>query len=503
MAGAVAGLAIGATGTASAQSASDQIRAQQAQIDYMKRQIDLMQQKLQDLQTTTQTTQQTATATAAAIAKVTPPAGKKGFQMGAITVTPGGFIAAEGLYDNKYMLSDIDTKFNTIPFGNSSNDHVDQGRFTARQSRLSLLATSDVNSTTHVAAYYEMDFLGAAGTANSNQSNSYTPRIRHIYTTLDWDDLGLHFLAGQTWSLATLNGKGITPRNEVTPLTIDAQYVVGFDWLRQPQFRITKDLLNKSLWLALSVENPQTTTTGTAPAGAGALVTNTGGNLFDSSTAYSIDAGPDIIAKVAWEPGFGHYEVYGIASFPRDRVNYINHTDIDGGVGGSVALPVIPTYLDFQLSGLVGQGIGRYATSQLPDVTFTDTGVIHPLTEYSLLAGLIGHPSPAFDVYGYAGLEHADRWYEKLGATLYGYGNPASSNAGCHTEGSALPCTANTRDIMEGTVGVWWKFYQGDFGSVRWGAQYEYVARNVWGGVGGGGTADNNILMTSFRYYPF
>ena len=23
------------------------------------------------------------------------------------------------------------------------------------------------------------------------------------------------------------------------------------------------------------------------------------------------------------------------------------------------------------------------------------------------------------------------------------------------------------------------------------------------GGVGGGGTADNNIFMTSFRYYPF
>jgi len=28
-------------------------------------------------------------------------------------------------------------------------------------------------------------------------------------------------------------------------------------------------------------------------------------------------------------------------------------------------------------------------------------------------------------------------------------------------------------DLMEGTAGFWWKFYQGDFGSVRWGAQYE------------------------------
>jgi len=118
------------------------------------------------------------------------------------------------------------------------------------------------------------------------------------------------------------------------------------------------------------------------------------------------------------------------------------------------------------------------------------------------MAGVIGHPNPSLDIYGYAGLEHADRW-SVPGVSGYGYGNPLSSNAGCATEGSSLTCTGNTRDLMEGTAGFWWKFYQGDFGSVRFGAQYEYVARNVWGGVGGGGTADNNIVYTSFRYYPF
>ena len=39
--------------------------------------------------------------------------------------------------------------------------------------------------------------------------------------------------------------------------------------------------------------------------------------------------------------------------------------------------------------------------------------------------------------------------------------------------------------------------------------EYEYIARNIWSGTSGGpgrpggGTADNNIVMTSFRYYPF
>ncbi len=105
-----------------------------------------------------------------------------------------------------------------------------------------------------------MDFLGAATTANSNESNSYNPRIRHLYTTVDWDALGLHLLAGQTWSLVTLNDKGITPRNEVSPAVIDAQYVPGFTWARQPQFRIVGDW-NKKFWLALSIENAQTANT--------------------------------------------------------------------------------------------------------------------------------------------------------------------------------------------------------------------------------------------------
>jgi hypothetical protein len=500
----VAAFATPAFAAKSQQSQIDELRQQmQAEIDALKAEVAALKgQQTQD-QAQQKVTQEKVETAVAAVQKVTPPKGKKGLQIGGVTVAPGGFIEAAGIYRNKNMTSDIDTSFNAVPFGNSSNDHVDENRFTARQSRLSLLATGDIDPNTHAGAYYEMDFLGAAGTANSKESNSYNLRIRNIYATLDWDDLGLHFLGGQSWSLATMYTKGLLPRDENVPLTIDAQYVVGFDWTRQPQVRVTKDLFDKSLWLGLSVENAQMTATGTAPSGAGNLVTNTGGSLFDSSTAYSVDAAPDVIAKVAWDPGFGHYEVYGIASFFRDRVKFQNRTDIGGGVGAGAIVPIIPKMLDFQLSGLVGQGVGRYGSSQLPDVTFGADGSIHPLTTYSVMAGLIAHPDPALDIYAYGGLEHADRWSQTIGKTNYGYGNPNASNAGCDTEGSALPCTANTRDIMEGSLGFWWKFYRGDFGNVRWGGQYEYVARNVWGGVGGGGTADNNILMTSFRYYPF
>jgi hypothetical protein len=494
-----------------AASPQSQIDALQAQIDYLKHEIQSLKDQRQQDQVQQQATAEKAETAVAAVQKVIPPKGKKGIQIGAVTVTPGGFIESAGIFRSKNMSSDVGEAFNSIPFGNVSNDHLTETRFSARQSRLSLLATSDVDPQTHLAAYYEMDFLGAAGTANSKESNSYNLRIRNIYATADWDDLGLHLMGGQSWSLATMYTKGLLPRDESVPLTIDAQYVVGFNWTRQPGFRLVKDF-DKTLWLGLSIENPQTTFAGSLPAAAGNqnVSAAVGGGLFDTDTGavtYSNDAGPDVIAKAAWDPGFGHYELYGLARFFRDRANFQNKTDIGGGVGAGAIIPVIPKMLDVQVSGLVGQGIGRYGSSQLPDVTFGADGSIHPLTEYSLLAGLIGHPDPTFDLYLYGGLEHADRWSQtvKSGKTTtnYGYGNPNASNAGCDTEGSALPCTANTRDLVEGTAGFWWRFYQGDFGSMRWGAQYEYVARNVWGGVGGGGTADNNILMTSFRFYPF
>jgi uncharacterized coiled-coil protein SlyX len=514
MAGAVAGLAMGVAGQAGAQSASDQIKAQQAQIDYMKRQIELMQQKLQDLQNTTQATQKESQEVAAAVAKATPPKGKKGVQIGAVTVTPGGFLAAEGVLREKTQGADIGEALNGAPFPNSSNYHLSEDRFTARQSRLSLLAIADIDPTTHVAGYYEMDFLGAAATANSKESNSYNLRIRNIYSTVDWDDIGLHLLAGQSWSLATLYSKGLTPRQEDTPLTIDSQYVTGFNWLRVPGVRVVQDLIPNQMWLGVSVENAQLGgTTGTFSSAAGYQVVSSatgGGGNFDTDTGgstYSNDAAPDVIAKLAWEPGWGHYEIYGVARFFRDRANFQDKTTVGGGVGGGAILPVIPKMLDVQVSGLVGKGIGRYGSAQLPDVTFNSNGSIHPMSEYAILAGVIAHPTTSLDIYGYGGLEHADRWYQNIGGTQYGYGDPLANNSGCFKEGGT--CTANTRDAMEGTVGFWWKFYQGDFGSVRWGAQYAYIARNIWSGanggpgLAGGGTADNNMIFTSFRYYPF
>ena len=53
------------------------------------------------------------------------------------------------------------------------------------------------------------------------------------------------------------------------------------------------------------------------------------------------------------------------------------------------------------------------------------------------------------------------------------------------------------------TVGFWQNVYKGDYGRVAVGAQYEYIKREVFEGVGGAPSTDNNIVLTSLRYYPF
>jgi hypothetical protein len=53
-------------------------------------------------------------------------------------------------------------------------------------------------------------------------------------------DCGFYLLAGQTFSLATLESKGMNPQQERIPLVIDGQYVPGFSWTRNPQLRFVK-----------------------------------------------------------------------------------------------------------------------------------------------------------------------------------------------------------------------------------------------------------------------
>jgi hypothetical protein len=466
-----------------------------------------------------------------------PYVGSSSLYLGGFSLTPGGFIELGSVTRYPFIGADLATPFGNIPFANVPSSHTNEFRFSARRSRLSFLALGDVNPATHLSGYGEFDFLGAAQTANSNESNSFNPRIRHLYMTVDQDDFGAHLLAGQAWTLATMNLVGIVPRTENTPLVIDDQYVPGFTWARQPQIRVTKDF-DETLWFALSAENP-TTTFGSTFSSNGVAptlplptfnVTPPGGSLFNSANAVSLNQFPDVIGKAAWDPKIAdrtiHMEFFGIYRDFHDRVafpfgaGFINHNvEVGGGgIGGSILVPIVPTVLEAYFSGTTGRGIGRYGASQLPDVTFNTTGGLVPIQETMLLVGAIWHAVPGLNIYGYAGEEYQSPsfGFTRLGTNPFvGFGNPFFNNSGCNIEGSTV-CSLNVKLVRQVTAGFWDDIYKGPFGRLAGGLQYSFTQKYGFNGIGVAGNGipgipgtgrapkrDENIFFTSLRYYPF
>ena len=131
------------------------------------------------------------------------------------------------------------------------------------------------------------------------------------------------------------------------------------------------------------MENPQTTFyTGPNAYPASVKLTDnaTPTSGFDTANTLSLNHIPDVIAKVAYEPTFAgrtaHVEVFGLYRSFYERLNYTNENSSGGGFGGGLNVPLVPGFLDFQVSGLAGKGIGRYGAGQLSDVTF-DLGRRH------------------------------------------------------------------------------------------------------------------------------
>ena len=127
---------------------------------------------------------------------------------------------------------------------------------------------------------------------------------------------------------------------------------------------------------------------------------------------------------------------------------------------------------------------------------------------------------PKADVYFNAGAEYAGRAadYDPVTKKYVGYGSPFFNNTGCYTEtgpgsGGFLPgglsnCTADTRVLIEGTAGIWFKVYDGsrekvNRGRIQFGPQYSYVTRYAWSGASSPNEPHgiDNMIFTSFRYY--
>ena len=504
-----------------------------------------------------------------------------------ITLTPGGFVAAETVTRQRANEASINTPFNSVPYPGNALAHINESDFTSRQSRLSLLAEGKVGPT-KLTGYWEADFLVAGVTSNNRQSNSYALRQRVVYAQAALDS-GWIFTGGQQWSLLTETRKGITNRTEVLPMTIDPQYHVGFGWARQYGFRVVKDFGGKYA-LGISLEAPQATIGGrgfssvsTTNQGTASVSTvgnafvdgpGSGGGLlnFTDTTGYSFNKSPDIIVKAVADPKWGHYEVYGVYSSFRNRVypcavvgtnstdtnppatpttiacaidgsttssalGAYNDTRYGGGIGANLRFPVGGKKAEFGVQGAYGNGIGRYASAQIPDVTLRPDGTQALIRTSHALGELVLHPNSKWDIYADFGGEYGWRagyqGYNSIAIVktpsipttpaipatttttiktnqFGGYGSLFANNSGCSTQAppsnqltpsSGGTCAGDTRIILEGTFGFWNKLIQGPKGGLRWGIQYSYFSRSGWSGGGISPKAVDNMVWTSFRYY--
>jgi hypothetical protein len=521
--------------------------AEDAQAERLQRQIDALQRQLQSLQKQVSESKK-ASRDAPAQAQVSVASGGSRLPQKALPALPagvkltwGGFLAAEGVYRQHNTVADMGTPFTSIPYPFSPQYAEPEFRGSARQSRISLLAEGSLDPAQKLAGYYEMDFLGVGVTSNYNQSNSWAPRLRHGYLTYDNTDWGFHVLAGQSWSLLTQNTTGIVPRKENIPLTIDANYLAGFDYTRNWQLRVVKDF-GPMVSLGASVENPASqiyASTGAIANGGslnGLIVNwaNAGGSFLGSggfANNFNTETAPDIIAKAAFDPGWGHYELFGLGRFFTDNVFTCNpalvgpsgvcptttanvgtassHVTVGEGVGGSVLLPAIPKLLDLQASALYGRGIGRYGASQLSDVVVASDGTLSPITAFHAMVGAVAHPLEGLDIFGYAGMEKADANVFNSAAGPTGFGLTTLNNAGCGIvtgasfTGGTSNCAAVNKEVDTLTAGFWQNLYKGAYGRVATGLQYEYIRRKSFDGVPGPVSTSDNVVLTSLRYYPF
>jgi hypothetical protein len=520
--GILLGIVVLATSQATARANDDtatEIRLLKAQLKKLEQRLDAQSQK------NAETRAKMAAATPSGAYKAPPsvfdpcPAGKVCYK--GITLTPGGWIDLAGIYRSRNLASDTGSVYAFIPFRQAKNFNAQEARFSARQTRFSLVAEGDAGANTHIAGYGEIDFEGAAQTASSVATNSFNPRMRQASVEIDRTDLGLHFLAGQSWSLNAPSRSGIDPRGVDAPGVIDFESVPGFLAARQPGIRVWQEF-ESNFQVALSAENPQTSFVGgnvpavgtpaVGPQGvlnANLLVnlTGPGGSFFNNANNLSLNRLPDFTVKAAWDPMLGankfHVEGWALYRNFYDHFNFENHDVSNVSFGGHIAAEIIPKTLDFTASAAYG-ALGRFTAAPFSDATLRQDGSIQLLPITAFQAGAVWHTTPSLDLYAYAGLEKTRATFSNVGTVPFGYGNPLYNNTGCNIENSpAATCNGNTSEVRQYTAGFYDTLLKGSFGAIKVGAQYSYNQRFAFAGVGGAPKTDDHIVMTQVRYYPF
>lgn len=414
--------------------------------------------------------------------------------VGSATIAPVGFVDFTNVWRSTNPGSGIGTNFGSIPFKTATQGNIAEDRMSLQNSRIGARIDAIVKGA-HVIGYWESDFLGPAPGNVTVSSNSDVFRLR-----LYWVDVrknAFEFLGGQSWSLLTPGRTGISPLPGDLFYTqdMDVNYQAGLVWTRQPQFRMVYHP-NSKVAAAVSFEAPNQYIGGSGGGGVvtlpSALSTPYGSQFDAGSGGFSTpNAGPDIVAKVAFDPTKKfHFEVGGVLRNFRAYNPLVNqHFSATGG--GFVANLNFQLFKGFRLltNNYWSDGGGRYIFGLAPDLIARSDGSFSLVHASSTVSGFeYTHKNTLF--YGYYGGVYIGRnvAVDSTGK-LVGYGYTGSSNG-------------QNRAIQEGTFGIIQTFWKDPrYGALSFISQYSYLTRNPWFvAAGAPANAATNMVFLDLRY---
>ena len=285
-----------------------------------------------------------------------------------------------------------------------------------------MLADADSGSYTHLAGYGEIDFEGAAQTANSGATNSFNPRMRQARPRTLRTDLGLHFLAGQSWSLTApskpasicaawmrLASSTSSPFPASLP-TGNLAFASGRISDRNSKSRCRPKTPRRPFSAATS---PAVGTPAVGPQG----VLNpesvrephrSGWKLLQLAEQCQPEPCPISPAKAAWDPRLGAYRLHveALGALSRSLRSLRLRQSSASIPRASAATSRRARFRRRWICSLSAQGtLGRLTATPFPDATLEQDGAIQPLTIAAAAVGAVWHTLPALDLYAYAGLE--------------------------------------------------------------------------------------------------
>jgi hypothetical protein len=443
----------------------------------------------------------------------TPPTSPLEFHLGNALFRVGGFIDATAFFRTTNLGSGIGTSFGGLPYSNSVAGRLTETRFSAQNSRITLMFQTPVGSA-NVKAYVESDFLGFQPSNAFQTSNSDSLRLRLYWAQVTTGKF--EFLAGQTWSFLVPNRQALSPMpgDLFYTLNMDTNYQVGLPWTRALEFRFIYHA-SKEWAMGVALENPQqyignAVTLPLSPAGpavAGSVATSVYTNQVDNgANALPATSGgtgtpnlfPDVIAKIAYDPVVNgkhmHVEAAGVMSqfklfTPATSVTPAFTQTATGGGGSANFNFELFKGFHLLLNSMFGDGNGRYIFGLGPSLIVKPDGSPGLVHAYSGLGGIEWQPNSKFQFYAYYGGAYFNRNYG-IQCFVQPVVPPAVLPA-CNATPSSKPfyvgfgfpgsSGAANKSIQEPTIG----YIQTLWRNPHWGAlqmitQYSYVTRAPW-----------------------